>query len=398
MTIRELADSPITFDHDGFKGIVADTADGRLNTLNTDTTSAADLEKELTDVVAEAVDEVGKLARAQKRFDDAVIAEQNADGPEAQRAAQKEMREANAALKEAQAEYDLKEAEILAKLLDILERAGLLSGGTGTPLDNDHSLDDPKPKGSDKPDSPGDKPSDNSPGDSPSSDSPGDSPSSDNPGQTQLSADTATPTQPQAYPSVTPQQAQQQQQPSAAMSPSAGMPTAASPSAFNSPRPRSSDKDRDRDKSGIDADRGVLPVATPVPAAVPIDRGTSSSGITTRDVSGKPSAFTNLSSSVQNPNAANANNARGMGGSGGMVGGAPIGGGNKADTSAKRSSKRFDIESLFKPDDDNDQSVNSGALSKDSLAATEKAREDERNRMQEAMRESVKRLMNKKAG
>ena len=394
MTVRELADSPITFDHDGFKGIVADAADGRLNKLNADVTSAADLEKELQEVVDEAADEVGKLAAAQKRFDDAVAAEADADGAEAQRAAQKEMRAAKTALDAAKAEYDIKEAEILAKLLDILERAGLISGETGTPLDNDHSLDDPKPK-SDKPDSPGDKPSSDSPVDKPSPDNPSsDSPSDSPSGETQLSSDTATPTQQQpqqSYPSVTPQQ---QQQPSSGMSPSAGMPTAASPSAFNSPRPRSSDKDKPRD---IDADRGVLPVATPVPAAVPVDRGTSSSGITTRDVSGKPS--TSLSTSGQVPGAANGQNPRG-GVGGGMVGGAPppIGSGGKADTAGKRGGKRFDLESLFTKPDTDDQRVNSGSLSKDSIAATDKAREEEQDRMYRAMRESAKRAMDKKAG
>ncbi|MCB1258682.1 MAG: hypothetical protein KDB26_16335, partial [Microthrixaceae bacterium] len=376
MTVRELADSPITFDHDGFKGIVADAADGRLNKLNADVTSAADLEKELQEVVDEAADEVGKLAAAQKRFDDAVAAEADADGAEAQRAAQKEMRAAKTALDAAKAEYDIKEAEILAKLLDILQRAGLISGETGTPLDDDGGRDDQDPT---KPKS--DKPSSDSPGDKPSSDNPSsDDPSS--PGQTQLSADTATPTQPQAYPSVTPQQAQQQPQPSAAMSPSAGMPTAASPSAFNSPRLRS---DKDKDKPKPDTDLGAMPVASPVPVAVPLDRGSSvNGGLTTRDISGKPS--TSLSTAGQVPGASNVNNARGMGGSGGMVGGAPIGGGNKTDTSAKRSSKRFDIESLFTKDDD-DQSVNSGTLSKDILAAAEKAREDEKERMYRAMRD-----------
>lgn len=395
MTVRELADDPITFDHDAFTGIVADAVDGRLNTLNTDTTSAADLEKELQEVAEEAETEVGKLAAAKKRYDDAVTAEAHADGAEAQRAAQKEMREANAALIEAQAEYDLKETEILAKLLDILTRAGLLAGGTDAPLDNDHSLDDPtKPKSEE---SPSDKPS----SDEPASDSPGDSPSSDSPsdnGQTQLSSDTSPtaqqPQQQQAQAQQPQQSSPQQQQQQPSMSPSSGMPQQSpnvSPSAFNV-RPRDRDKDKPKD---IDADRDALPVAAPVPVATSVDRGTSASGTTTRDISGKPTA---LSTSGQVPGAANANNVRGGGPGGGMMGGGPIGGGNKADTSSKRSSKRFDLESLFTKPDDDDQRVNSGALSKDSLAATEKEREDEQDRMQKAMRDSVKRIMDKKAG
>lgn len=393
MTIRELADDPISYDHDGLQGIVADAVDGRLNTLNTDTTSAADLEKELTDVVEEAVTEVGKLAHAKKRFDDAVTAEASADGASAQRAAQKEMKEAASALKEAQAEYDLKEAEILAKLLDILERAGLISGETGTPLDNDHSLDDPKPKGSDKPDSPGDKPSDNSPGDSPGDNPSSDSPSS--PGQTKLSSDTNPAQQQPQQAQAQPQQAQQQQP---SMSPSMGMPQQqqpnVSPSAFNV-RPRDKDKDRDK-RQDSDIDRGVLPVATPVPAAVPIDRGSSGTGVTTRDVSGKPS--TSLSTSGQVPGAVNGQTPRG-GVGGGMVGAPPpIGSGGKADTAGKRGGKRFDLESLFTKPDNDDQRVNSGSLSKDSIAATDKAREEEQDRMYRAMRESAKRAMEKKAG
>lgn len=394
MTIRELADDPISYDHDGFKGIVADAADGRLSKLNADVTSAADLEKELQAVADEAADEVGKLAAAQKRFDDAVAAEADADGAEAQRAAQKEMRAAKTALDAAKAEYDIKEAEILAKLLDILQRAGLISGGTGTPLDDGGRDDqDPtKPKGSDKPDSPGDKPSDShgdKPGDSPSSDSPS------SPGQTKLSSDTS-PTQQQ--PQQAQAQPQQAQQPS--MSPSAGMPQQQqpniSPSAFNV-RPRS-DKDKDKPRD-IDADRGVLPVATPVPAAVPIDRGSSvNGGLTTRDVSGKPS--TSLSTAGQVPGSAAGQNPRGgMGGGGGMVGGGPLGAGSKSDTvGGKRGGKRFDLESLFTKPDNDDQRVSSGSLSKDSLAATEKAREDEKDRMMAAMRESAKRAMEKKAG
>ena len=165
-----------------------------------------------------------------------------------------------------------------------------------------------------------------------------------------------------------------------------------SPSAFSTPRPR----DRDRDKPKPHTDLGAMPVPTAVPAAVPIDRGTSASGTTTRDISGKPTA---LSTAGQVPGAAAGQNPRGMGGSGGMVGGGgPIGGGNKADTAGKRSSKRFDIESLFTKPDKDDQRVNSGALSKDSLAATEKAKMDEEDRMYNAMRDSVKRIMDKNAG
>ena len=155
-------------------------------------------------------------------------------------------------------------------------------------------------------------------------------------------------------------------------------------------------KDRDK-RQDSDIDRGVLPVATPVPAAVPIDRGSSGTGVTTRDVSGKPSAFTNLSSAGQAAGAANANGARGGGGTGGMMGAPPIGGGSKSDTSAKRG-KNFDLDRLLSKPDDN-TSVNSGTLSKDSLAASEKAEETEQDRVHKAMRDSVKRMMSdKKAG
>lgn len=395
-TVRELADDPVHFDHDDFQGIVSDAADAKITKDNVATSTAASLVDEMKAVIAEAVEEAGKLATAEKNLYDATIAFTEASTPAERETAKKGVLEAMDALEAAKVEYERRETEILAKIADILARMDGISDGTGEGTD-DPSKDgdwrddqDPtKPKGSDNP---SDKPSSNSPSsDSPSSDAPGETP-----GQTKLSSDTSPTTQQQPQQAQAQPQQAQQQQPS--MSPSAGMPQQqqpnVSPSAFNV-RPRS-DKDKDKPKS--DTDLGAMPVASPVPVAVPLDRGSSvNGGITTRDVSGKPSAFTNLSSSGQNPNAANANNARGMGGSGGMVGGAPIGGGNKADTSAKRSSKRFDIESLFKPDD-NDQSVNSGALSKDSLAATEKAREDERNRMQEAMRESAKRLMNKKAG
>ncbi|MCB1257212.1 MAG: hypothetical protein KDB26_08915 [Microthrixaceae bacterium] len=389
-SLRDLAESPISYSRDDYDNPVADVLDGHLATLNADTSTAAGLQDELKAVIEEAVTEIGKLAEAQKRYDEAEIAEADADGPAAQRKAQKELREAKRALDEAEAEWETKKAELLAKLLDILQRAGLLGGGTGSPRDNDRwDEDDPtKPKPSS--DKPGDSPS----SDSPSSDSPGDNPSSDSPsGQTQLSADTATPTQQQqqAYPNVTPQQ---QQQPSAAMSPSAGMPTAASPSAFNSPRPRDKDKDKPRD---IDADRGVLPVASPVPVATSVDRGSSvNGGVTTRDVSGKPS--TSLSTSGQVPGAVNGQNPRG--GVGGMVGGAPppIGSGGKADTAGKRGGKRFDLESLFTKPDNDDQRVNSGSLSKDSISAMDKERTDEEDRMYRAMRESAKRAMEKKAG
>ena len=81
-----------------------------------------------------------------------------------------------------------------------------------------------------------------------------------------------------------------------------------------------------------------------------------------------------------------------------MMGGAPIGGGSKADTASKRNGKNFDIDRLLsKPDDDN-QSVNSGSLSRDSLAASDKAEETEQDRVYKAMRDSVKQIMNKKAG
>ncbi|MCB1258546.1 MAG: hypothetical protein KDB26_15655 [Microthrixaceae bacterium] len=385
-TVRELADDPVHFDHDDFQGIVSDAADAKITKDNVATSTAASLVDEMKAVIAEAVEEAGKLATAEKNLYDATIAFTEASTPAERETAKKGVLEAMDALDAARAEYERREAEILAKIADILARMDGISDGDDAANSDRWDEDDPNKPKSDKPsnDSPGDKPSSNSPVDSPSSDSPTDK------GQTQLSSDTSPTAQQQ------PQQAQVQAQPQQpTMSPSSGMPQQSpnvSPSAFNV-RPRS-DKDKDKPKS--DTDLGAMPVAAPVATPVPIDRGTSvNGGVTTRDVSGKPS--TSLSTSGQVPGGANTNNARGMGGSGGMVGGAPIGGGNKADTSAKRSSKRFDIESLFKPDD-NDQSVNSGALSKDSLAATEKAREDERNRMQEAMRESVKRLMNKKAG
>ncbi|ORV10047.1 hypothetical protein AWC04_01065 [Mycolicibacterium fallax] len=385
-----MADSPLTIDPTEFQGIVADAFGGRLAKLNGSVTITADVLDELKDVAAEAIEEAQKLDAAEKALDDAYAADQSD-----QETYDKGVQEAKDALEAAQTEYDRREKELLAKLADILAKI-LGIGDDGSPIDNskDWRDDDQDPT---KP-----KPSSDKPGDSPSSDKPGDSPgdstSSDSPGQTKLSSDTATPTQQQqqAYPSVTPQQAQQQQQqPSAAMSPSAGMPQSQSPSmSLNSPRPRDRDKDKRQDS---DIDRGVLPIAAPVATPVPIDRGTSGTGITTRDVSGKPS--TGLSTAGQVPGAANANNQRGMGGSGGMVGGgAPIGAGSKSDTASKRSSKRFDLESLFTKRDDDDQSVNSGSLSRDSLAATDKAREAEKDRMQEAMRESVKRLMNKKAG
>ncbi len=383
---RDLADAPLTFDPTEFQGIVADATQGRLSKLNGKVTITADVLDELKEVAAEAIEEAQKLDAAEKALDDAYAADQSD-----KETYDKGVQEAKDALEAAQREYDRREKELLAKLNDILAKILGISDD-GSPLDSDRWDEDGDPtKPKSKDGSPSDKPS----SDNPSSDSPGDNPSSDSPGQTKLSSDTnPAQQQQQTYPSVTPQQ-QQQQQPSAAMSPSAGMPTAASPSAFNSPRPRSSDKDKRKD-SDIDTDRdSALPVAAPVATPVPIDRGTSGTGITTRDVSGKPS--TSLSTAGQVPGAANSNNPRGMGGSGGMVGGAPIGAGSKADTAGKRGSKRFDLESLFKPDD-NDQSVNSGTLSKDSLAAKEKAREAEEDRMRKAMRDSVKQIMNKKAG
>ena len=63
-----------------------------------------------------------------------------------------------------------------------------------------------------------------------------------------------------------------------------------------------------------------------------------------------------------------------------------------------RGALRFDLESLFTKPDNDDQRVNSGSLSKDSIAATDKAREEEQDRMYRAMRESAKRAMEKKAG
>lgn len=389
-TVRELADDPVHFDHDDFQGIVSDAADAKITKDNVATSTAASLVDEMKAVIAEAVEEAGKLATAEKNLYDATIAFTEASTPAERETAKKGVLEAMDALDAARAEYERREAEILAKIADILSRMDEIFDGDDSPTKDSEWDEDGNPKkpkafdstSSDNPDKPASE--------SPSADSPSDSPTDK--GQTQLSSDTNPSAQQPQQAQVQASPQQQQQQPS--MSPSAGMPQQqpnVTPSAFNV-RPR--DKDKDKPKS--DTDLGAMPVAAPVATPVPIDRGTSvNGGVTTRDVSGKPS--TSLSTSGQVPGGANTNNARGMGGSGGMVGGAPIGGGNKADTSAKRSSKRFDIESLFKPDD-NDQSVNSGALSKDSLAATEKAREDERNRMQEAMRESVKRLMNKKAG
>ncbi|MCB1257364.1 MAG: hypothetical protein KDB26_09680 [Microthrixaceae bacterium] len=380
---RDMADAPLAIDPSEFQGIVADAFNGRLNKLNGSVTITADVLDELKEVAAEAIEEAQKLDAAEKALDDAYAADQSD-----QETYDKGVQEAKDALVAAQAEYDRREKELLAKLNDILAKIIGIGGEDGDPWNSDRWDEDDNPT---KPMS-----KEGSPSDKPSSDSPGDSPSSDNPsGQTQLSSDTATPTQQQAYPNVTPQQAQQQQQP-AGMSPSMGMPQSQSPSSsLSSPRPRS-DKDKDTRKDS-DIDRGVLPVAAPVATPVPIDRGTSGTGITNRDVSGKPS--TSLSTSGQVPGAANANNVRGGGVGGGMMGGAPIGGGSKADTASKRNGKNFDIDRLLsKPDDDN-QSVNSGSLSRDSLAASDKAEETEQDRVYKAMRDSVKRMMSdKKAG
>lgn len=378
---RDMADAPLTIDPSEFQGIVADATQGRLSKLNGKVTITADVLDELKAVATEAIEEAQKLDAAEKALEDAYAADQSD-----KETYDKGVQEAQDALVAAQNEFDRREKELLAELESILAKILGISGD-GSPLDDDGGRDDQDPTKPKSFDSPSDKPS---------SDSPGDSPSSDTPGQTKLSSDTNPAQQPQqSYPSFTPQQAQQQQP---TMSPSSGMPQQSpnvSPSAFNV-RPRS-DKDKDKPRD-IDSDRGVLPVATPVPAAVPIDRGTSSSGITTRDVSGKPS--TSLSTSGQVPGSANtANNPRG--GVGGMVGGAPppIGSGGKSDTAGKRGGKRFDFEALMGKPDDRDQSVNSGSLSRDSLAATDKAREAEEDRMRKAMRDSVKRMMtDKKAG
>ena len=381
-----MADAPITFDPAEFQGIVADATQERLSKLNGKVTITADVLDELKEVAAEAIEEAQKLDAAEKALEDAYAADQSDKATY-----DKGVQEAKDALEAAQNEYDRREKELLARLEDILAKILGIGGEDGERDDDDWNSEPDPRKSPEEPNSPGDSPS----SDSPSSDSPGDSPSSDTPAQTQLSADTATPTQQQAYPNVTPQQAQQQQQP-AGMSPSMGMPQSQSPSSsLSSPRPRS-DKDKDTRKDS-DIDRGVLPVAAPVATPVPIDRGTSGTGITNRDVSGKPS--TSLSTSGQVPGSVNGQNPRGGVGGGMVGGGAPIGAGSKSDTAGKRSSggKRFDIESLFTKDDD--QSVNSGTLSKDSLAAADKAREAEEDRMRKAMRDSVKRMMtDKKAG
>lgn len=384
---RDMADAPLAIDPSEFQGVVADAFNGRLSKLNGSVTITADVLDELKAVATEAIEEAVKLDAAEKALDDAYAADQSD-----QETYDKGVQEAQDALVAAQAEYDRREKELLAELESILAKIlGISDEDDEKERKYGDWRDDQDPE-SDKPSPSSDSPS----SDSSSSDSPGDSPSSDTPAQTQLSADTATPTQQQAYPNVTPQQAQQQQQP-AGMSPSMGMPQSQSPSSsLSSPRPRS-DKDRDK-RQDSDIDRGVMPVPAPVATPVPIDRGTSvNGGVTTRDVSGKPS--TSLSTSGQVPGAASTvNNPRGVGG-GGMVGGGPIGGGSKADTASKRNGKNFDIDRLLsKPDDDN-QSVNSGSLSRDSLAASEKAEETEQDRVYKAMRDSVKRMMtDKKAG
>lgn len=378
--LRGMADEPISYSRDDYDNPVADVLDGHLATLNADTEIAADLQDELQTVIEEAVEEVGKVTAAQKRYDDAVIAEQDAEGAAAQRAARKELQAAKDALDAAKVEYERREAELLAKLADILERAGLLGGGEGgdgDPTKNtrwrDQQEGDPEPKASpEKPESPSNTPRSTEP--------PGDSEPKIYPTNpaTDLST-SATPTQQQqAYPVA--QVQPQQQMPTS--SPSAAMPSI-TPSNFRSPSPsRGKDKSKPSERN-LD---GVYPVASPVPTQVPIDRGSSvNGGITNRDVSGKPS--TSLSTSGQIPGSANANTPRG---GGGFMGGAPMGGAGQplgAGSKSTTASKIIDRDATLTRRGDDDMSTSGGSLSRDSLEKLDKAESDEEDRIAKAIRE-----------
>lgn len=211
-----------------------------------------------------------------------------------------------------------------------------------------------------------------SPGDSNPS-SPGDTdPSKDDsseddkdPSKTDLSSDENTPQQQQAQQQPQ-QQGQGQQQPQGSGGSPQQQPQMSPSMAPNSAlKPMSDKPDDDRDY-----DDGPFPrtETSSDDKAPPVDRGTSTMGATTKDVSGKPSgAFSTVA-----PGQGSATANRGMMG-GGMMGGAPMGGhGGGGHGGGKK--KRGGILSAD-PDqlgsNTSKDAVTSGVLSKDTLEKKE---------------------------
>lgn len=182
------------------------------------------------------------------------------------------------------------------------------------------------------------------------------------PSKTDLSSDENTPQQQQA-------QQQPQQQGQGQQQPQGGSPQQQpqmSPSMTpNSALKPMSDKPGDRDYDDSPFPRTETSSDDKAP---PVDRGTSTMGATTKDVSGKPSGAFSTVAPGQGSNAAN----RGMMG-GGMMGGAPMGGhGGGGHGGGKK--KRGGILSAD-PDqlgsNTSKDAVTSGVLSKDTLEKKE---------------------------
>ena len=175
------------------------------------------------------------------------------------------------------------------------------------------------------------------------------------------------------YPTIYP--AAQQQQPTAAAMPSPSI-TPAFNSALN-PSPARTQRDKEKERMRAEEKLNPLPVPSPVPAAVPIDRGTSTTGgYVKQDVSGKPAPATALTNAAPGTNAQTAGGRGGMGG-GGMVGGMPghgsIGAGNKTTTASK---PILDSDRTLSRRPDDDPSVSGGNLSKDNLTSAQKDEQD----------------------
>lgn len=212
-----------------------------------------------------------------------------------------------------------------------------------------------------------------SPGDS-NPPSPGDTdPSKDDsseddkdPSKTDLSSDENTPQQQQAQQQPQ-QQGQGQQQPQGG-SPQQQPQMSPSMTPNSALKPMSDKPDDDRDY-----DDGPFPrtETSSDDKAPPVDRGTSTMGATTKDVSGKPSGAFSTVAPGQGSNTAN----RGMMG-GGMMGGAPMGGHGGGGHGGGGKKKRGGILSAD-PDqlgsNTSKDAVTSGVLSKDTLEKKEEA-------------------------
>ena len=366
------ADNPVTLDESTFQGVFADKLLEHLADYQSEAEKMATAAAELVKIKAEQDKADAALAAAPSEADVAAAYDKYLDSfddedadPSETRRLKQEWLDLKQERDKAVEDHRKKSEELTRRYKEAMEGIGGKDYGDWDSTEGDGS-DEGKPKGTGDFDSDDASKRQMSESDFDNLMGGGETPS----GETQLSSDTPTTAAPTSAMMPT------QQQP--ATSPAA-MPTAAQTPAF-SPSPSVNPQRKDKDKSK-DKEKEFEPLPLPgvvTSSSAPLDRGSSTTGTTTKDVSGKGGTIGLTNAAPGASTSSTGGNPRG----GGMVGGmpmgghgAPIGAGGKSTTAA--GSKILDADRTLTRRVDGDVSISGGTVSRDVLDIAEKQAAEE---------------------